>query len=131
MVRAEASYLTYNSPIPPPEILAGYNAVIPGGAERILAMAEKQTDHRIDIEKQAVGGENFRATAGIFAALVIALSGLWTAYSLAMNGHEATAIAVAGMDFASLVGAFVFGRLHQAKERVEKAKIMAGQNPNA
>ncbi len=47
----------WTGPIPPPDILAGYNDIIPDGAERILRMAEKQSDHRIELEKTVINRE--------------------------------------------------------------------------
>ena len=41
-------------PIPPPTLLSQYNQVIPDGAERILAMAEKDAAHQIYMEKTAI-----------------------------------------------------------------------------
>ena len=41
----EASY-SFMGPIPPPGILAGYNNVIPNGADRVIMMAEKEQAHR-------------------------------------------------------------------------------------
>ena len=48
--QAEAS-LSYNSSLPPPEILAGYSRTQPDAPERILAMAERQKAHRQQMEK--------------------------------------------------------------------------------
>lgn len=36
--------------MPAPETLAGYESILPGSAERILRMAEKQQDSRIALE---------------------------------------------------------------------------------
>ncbi len=33
----------FQGPLPPPELLEAYNKIIPNGAERIVAMAEKQS----------------------------------------------------------------------------------------
>lgn len=42
----------YQGPIPPPAMLAQYTDVIENGAERIFSIFEKQTSHRIDLEKK-------------------------------------------------------------------------------
>lgn len=39
-------------PIPAPDVLAGYEQVLPGAAERILAMAERQQENRLAFESQ-------------------------------------------------------------------------------
>jgi uncharacterized membrane protein len=45
---------TFSGPIPPPTLLAEYNKVVPNAAERILAMAEKQSEHRQFLEKKVI-----------------------------------------------------------------------------
>jgi uncharacterized membrane protein len=42
----------YQGPIPPPAMLAQYTTVIKDGAERIFSIFEKQSTHRIDLEKK-------------------------------------------------------------------------------
>jgi len=41
-----------SGPLPPPDDLQRYNAILPGAAERILAMAEKQLEARLLIETE-------------------------------------------------------------------------------
>lgn len=40
----------FSGPLPPPEVLARYNDALPGGAERIVALAEQQAKHRRKME---------------------------------------------------------------------------------
>jgi len=47
----------FSSPIPPPHILQGYDKVLPGAADRILSMAERQEKHRQELEKQRLQGD--------------------------------------------------------------------------
>jgi hypothetical protein len=53
----ETSLHSFRGPIPPPSVLAGYNEVEPGFAERIVAMAEKEQSHRHDQENKALNQE--------------------------------------------------------------------------
>lgn len=39
-------------PLPAPEVLAGYEHVLPGSAERIMAMAERQQESRLTLESR-------------------------------------------------------------------------------
>lgn len=50
----------FSGPLPPPQILRGYNDAFAGCAERIVAMAERQSAHRQEIEKMVIDG-NCRA----------------------------------------------------------------------
>ena len=46
--------VTYSGPLPRPEMLRSCNEVVPGVAERILAMAERQSAHRRQIESVVI-----------------------------------------------------------------------------
>ena len=41
----------YSGPLPPPQMLEQYNRAVPNGAERIMAMAEKQAAEVISASK--------------------------------------------------------------------------------
>lgn len=44
----------FSGPLPHPQTLRQYDEVLPGAAERILRMAEKQQDHRIGMDQSGV-----------------------------------------------------------------------------
>ncbi|MFH0948249.1 MAG: DUF2335 domain-containing protein [Elusimicrobiota bacterium] len=67
-----ASY--FSGPLPSPEILQKYDAVINGSAERIIRMTEKQMEHRMSIENKIVEGEGKRINRGQLFAMVISVS---------------------------------------------------------
>lgn len=62
---------TFSGPIPPPEILKGYEEAFPGAANRIIKMAEEQSKHRQYIEKKEVDTESRDSLLGIISALTI------------------------------------------------------------
>lgn len=43
---------SFSGPLPHPEIMKGYEEVVPGAAQRILDMAEKRMDHRMNLESR-------------------------------------------------------------------------------
>ncbi|MFE1574143.1 DUF2335 domain-containing protein [Comamonas odontotermitis] len=47
----------HSGPLPAPETLAGYDQVLPGAAERILCMAEKQQESRIVLEEAQLNAD--------------------------------------------------------------------------
>ena len=57
--------VSFSGPLPPPGVLEGYERVLPGSAERIFTMAEKQLEHRLHLEKVVVEGGSKRADMGI------------------------------------------------------------------
>ena len=50
----QIQHASFSGPIPPPTVLEGYERIIPGAAERILAMAEADAKHQRDIELAAL-----------------------------------------------------------------------------
>ena len=63
----------FSGPIPPPSYLARYNEVVPQGADRILAMAERQSKHRELLEAQVIAGNLRSQSRGSVFAFIIAL----------------------------------------------------------
>lgn len=47
----------YKGPIPHPETLAAYDKITPGLADRILKMAEVESDHRRSLESQRLAAQ--------------------------------------------------------------------------
>src|SRR5438874_2723108 len=68
---SEYRQLLFSGPLPPPTILKGYNEAEAGLANRIVTMAEKQQDHRIDVEKKAIYGEIDRAREALRLGFVL------------------------------------------------------------
>ena len=49
LIQAISTTEQYSGPIPHPKIISGYEEILPGAADRILSMAEKESQHRHDI----------------------------------------------------------------------------------
>ncbi|MEU2289457.1 DUF2335 domain-containing protein [Streptomyces bacillaris] len=97
-------------PLPSPHMLAEYEAVLPGLAERIVSMAEGEQAHRHELEKTDLRQDYIISRTGqvlgITALLVIAALAAYLGYL----GHPGWAVAVAGIDIAAVVGVFVTGQ---------------------
>ena len=48
---------------------------------------EKQTDHRISLEKKVIGSDTTRSTWGLVAGFVVAMTGLGISYYLIATGN--------------------------------------------
>ena len=70
-------------PLPPPAMYRAYDELLPGSADRILTMAEREQDHRIESERDALRQAPHQHRLGT----LVALSSLAVAGVLAMNGH--------------------------------------------
>ena len=97
--------------------------MLPGSAERIFTMAEKQLEHRTHLEKGVVEGGSKRASMGIYAAVIVEGMFLATSCYLAHLGLTAEALKVVGGSAVGLLGAFGFGTLSRRNERIKKKQI--------
>ena len=117
----------YRGPYPPPGLLAEYNEVLPGCAERIIAMAENQIAHRIDLERTVIKGDSRRSwwglVLGFLSTLVIAGVGL----TVALKSSPAAGATIITGTIVSLSGVFVYGQWSRRSEREHKANLMAGR----
>jgi uncharacterized membrane protein len=111
---------TFSGPIPPPELLKGYNEVVSNGAERILSMAEKQSSHRMKIEDYAIKEELKQSRLGQLFGFALGLIGMILAAVLAIMGHEAIAGIFGTTTIIGLVTVFVLGKKAQQQNLSDK-----------
>ncbi|HET7699396.1 MAG TPA: DUF2335 domain-containing protein [Candidatus Limnocylindria bacterium] len=126
---AKLSAARYRGPLPPPEILQGYDQLVPGSAKRIFDIFERQADHRMSLEQKVVGSDIQRSWAGLAAGTVITLAIVWLAAQLVENGNTLAAAALAALDISSLAGVFVYGTRERRLERERKAEVMSQAGP--
>ena len=116
-----ATFKSYVGPIPSPENLKQYNDLLPGTAERLISMAERQSAHRIELEKKVISRQLEESTRGQYFGLIVALCFLAASYSLGMNGHDGLAGVLGGTTLVSLVAVFVIGKKKQREDLQSKA----------
>ncbi len=89
---------TFQGPLPKPSDFAQYDAVLPGAAERIIAMAEKQAIHRQSLERKVIDSDAFHALVGTISGLVIGLFGLGAAGFCIIKGHDWAGVGIGWRD---------------------------------
>jgi uncharacterized membrane protein len=124
---AAAFASSWQGPLPPPEQLKGYEAALPGAADRILTMAEEQARHRHHLEKVAIEGGNSRSWWGLALGFAISLVVMGLGAGAVYTGHDAAGASIMTVDVAGLAGIFVYGRRQQTQERT--AKDAASKQP--
>ena len=120
---------SWRAPLPPPNALARYNDVLPGAAERILQMAEKQQeqDHNIQmeaisIERTVVVSDARRAYLGLLAGFIISLLVVGGGIYIIATGHDWAGVVLIGINLSGLVGVFVYGSKARRDERNRNAE---------
>jgi uncharacterized membrane protein len=94
--------VSYQGPLPPSKELAGYDQVLPGAANRILAMAEKEAEHRRENQDKLVNASVKNSSRGqIFAFIISILSLVGVAlsiyFSMPIASIPSTIIAITGL----------------------------------
>lgn len=112
---------TWAGPIPPPDILAGYNDIIPDGAERILKMAEKQSDHRILMESTVINRELNQSGRGQNYAVFIVILVLIASSILVYTDHDVAGGVLGAIDLVALSSVFVIGKYAQKRDLSNKS----------
>ena len=108
-------------PIPPPGILAGYNSIIPDGADRVIKMAEREQAHRYNIEASIVGKESFEKRVGLVFAFILALSVLGvSSYLLIFTEKSGYGLMVFIVELGGLVWAFLGSEQKRQREAGEE-----------
>ncbi|MGA3370944.1 MAG: DUF2335 domain-containing protein [Terracidiphilus sp.] len=106
--------------MPHPALLARYNEAIPNGAERVMAMAERQSAHRESLESQVVGGNVTSQARGALYAFIICLVTIIGGFVLIGMGKSVIGVSAIIGSLATLAGVFIISKREQRKERVQK-----------
>ena len=113
---AQQTTLIHQGPLPHPAVLKQYNDIVPGAAERIIAMAEAQAKHRQDLEARVIRTDNLKSLLGTIFGFVIAVVGFGGGLYAAFSGEPFFGGTVSIGTLASVVIAFVYGTRHRERE---------------
>jgi uncharacterized membrane protein len=97
----------HTGPLPSPESLASYERAIPGSGERILAMGEREQQHRHKQESRLVWADIGLQYLGLLSAVAIAFLGIWLGSNLIQSGHEKGGIALIVTALAGIIASIV------------------------
>lgn len=100
---------SWAGPLPPPGALRSFEEVVPGSAERILAMAEKQMEHRILVERKIISGDYIQSYLGIAAGFLLSVMIILGGIYLIIQGHDWAGGILIGLDLVGLATVFVLG----------------------
>ena len=115
LVAAQQRIQQYAGPIPPLSILSGYDQVVPGAAERILLMAEKDAQHTRNLENKALEVARRQQWLGQIFGFGIGIAVLVASMMALVLGYENAAMVLGGTTIVGLVAVFVTGRVIQNK----------------
>ncbi len=89
----------FKGPIPSPDILAEYENIFPGFADRIISMAERQSSHRQEMEKIQTNAEGRDSLLGVIFAFLLGFCCIVACVIMVINVPNA-----AGVICGSIIG---------------------------
>ncbi len=122
---ATATAESFSGPLPPPQILEKYNEVVPDAAERIIAMAERQSKHRQQLEAKVIESDIGNSRLGLHYGLIIGLATVIGGAFCIYSGYEIGGTVLGGTGLTGLVGVFVYGSTQRRKEREKRISSIA------
>jgi uncharacterized membrane protein len=105
MMRIEQQTQIIHSPFPPPEVLAAYENVVRGSADRLISMAEKEQTFQHNRTKEAQLLQRLGLIFGFVLALVVMAGGVWVI--LAGQSWKGLCLVMSGGG--SLIGIAIWG----------------------
>jgi len=107
-------------PLPPPEEMQKYESLYPGATKSLFDNFITQTNHRIELEKITIQGDNKRADKAQRNSFIIAMTILLLAAFLFYIGKDGYAIAAIITAIAPIIIAFISSSIFRKKERDSK-----------
>lgn len=100
---------TYTGPLPEPVDLQAYDMIVPGAAERIISVFERQAEHRHDLEQRVIDGSESRAGIGQWLAFIVMLTGVVGGCVVAVVGEPKAGAGIVAAAFAAGSLTYVIG----------------------
>jgi uncharacterized membrane protein len=114
----------HQGPIPHPDILRGFDELVPGTAKRLIDLAESESVHRRDLESRAMASNiesqkkqlelsDFQNRIvhksdrnGLIAGVMVAMASVFGAVWLSLHDHDWVAGLLAAIPTAAVIKAF-------------------------
>lgn len=105
----------FSGPIPPPQVLAAYDGILPGLGADIVQMAKDEQSHRHRIVETAIDANIASDKRGQWMAATIAVLGLIVALILGVTGNPLAGVIITALDLGTVVGLFLKVRHDERK----------------
>lgn len=125
--RMVAMQQEFQGPIPPPQLLAQYESITPGLADRIVKMAEQESVHRREVEHKLVDvavqdqkDSTSEVRLGQIFAFFIGIVTIVCGSYVVLAGFSVSGTVLGSSGVLGLVTAFIMGRNKKQPEGDEK-----------
>ena len=118
-------YAAYRqSPFPPPIELEKYENLCPGVAKQFFDNFVNQTNHRLELEKKVIEGDNKRANVAQHYSFIITMAFIIMAAVLFIIGKDISAIGVGITAMVPIIVSFINSSIKRKEERDTKRRDM-------
>jgi uncharacterized membrane protein len=117
-----------SGPLPAPDVIAGYEKVLPGAADRIIRMAENEQSNRFKYLNRVTVFQAGLTLIGQMFAFAVVLISVIEGVALIKAGKPPYGVSVIITSLVALVGSFAYGT-HKAKPDQRKPANQK-TNPN-
>lgn len=84
------STVSHSGPVPPPAMIKQYDDILPGAAERIFAMAEREQAHLHEMDQRAIRQPHNAEMLGMVIGGLIVAAAITASFFLIVAGHSLT-----------------------------------------
>jgi uncharacterized membrane protein len=112
----------YQSPLPPPEILAKYKQADEDFVKKVIQLTEEQAAHRraldfafLEVEIQEQKRSYSEARMGQIFAFIIAMAAIMGGAYVAVQGYQTAGSIISALGLTGIVSAFITGRPEKNK----------------
>jgi len=116
-VKTEIEHVqTWSGPLPAPESLIKYNEAAPGAADKIIAMAESEMQHRHELEKKALADNSRLAfVSTILGFLSIIVLSVLVGFAI-YQGNSGLAFGAIIGAIAAVAGLFTYSKVKSNRD---------------
>lgn len=111
---------SFSGPIPHPSLMAGYEHVLSGSADRILKMAELQQAHRFDLEKTSIESQQKANRQGQLFGFILSLVVILGGVALLLLGMPILGVCLMAGMICILAALFIGGKISMRADLKEK-----------
>jgi len=118
----QQSTSVYSGPIPSPGMLDEFNKVMPNGADRVMRMAEEQSQHRMRLETATVTSQNKQGERGQYFAIASVMALIFAGVAVCYLGCPVVGGTIFGTTVVGIGGVFIYGKRSMRKSLDKKAE---------
>lgn len=117
--RAIKAQSFFSGPLPPPAVLKNYDEALPGAAERIFALTEKEQSHRHQWENKALASEISYSRLGLWLGAAALFAVIIGVVVCAFIGQAWAAGTLGALGLTGIVTALIKGRSFSHDDKQE------------